>query len=210
VEDIQIMPPTSNDEIRAQMLFQNCFVHPSVMIRRECFADGKHMYRTSRAEDYDLWARLCSVGAVANIPEVLLEYRIHDKQLTQMQAGAIRQDAHDISRQYLERQLGVEFTTADREAYEVLVSDGGSGSADSAVLRLAKKLLRANHASGYCEQTVFESLICKKLIASARSGRLNSDATRLITLLPELGLRQWFTLRKKIRRARRQGGKHAG
>jgi glycosyltransferase involved in cell wall biosynthesis len=50
--------------------------HPSVMMRREAvLAVGK--YRPSVVEDIDLFLRLAEYGRIANLPEVLLRYRIH-------------------------------------------------------------------------------------------------------------------------------------
>jgi glycosyltransferase involved in cell wall biosynthesis len=50
--------------------------HPSVMMRRDAvLAVGK--YRPSVVEDIDLFLRLAEYGRIANLPEVLLRYRIH-------------------------------------------------------------------------------------------------------------------------------------
>lgn len=50
--------------------------HPSVMMRREAvLAVGK--YRPSVIEDIDLFLRLAEYGRIANLPDVLLQYRIH-------------------------------------------------------------------------------------------------------------------------------------
>ncbi len=52
--------------------------HPSIMMRREAVLKvGK--YRDLRLlEEVDLYLRLGEIGRLANLPEVLLEYRIHD------------------------------------------------------------------------------------------------------------------------------------
>ena len=59
-----------------------CFsrvVHPSVMMRREHIIEvGGYTVNelTSRAEDYDLWCKLCEKGyVIANIPQILFQYR---------------------------------------------------------------------------------------------------------------------------------------
>jgi glycosyltransferase involved in cell wall biosynthesis len=50
--------------------------HPSVMMRRDAvLAVGK--YRPFALEDVDLFLRLAERGRIVNLPEVLLQYRIH-------------------------------------------------------------------------------------------------------------------------------------
>jgi hypothetical protein len=76
--------PVSNAEILASIFFTCPFAHPSVMIKREALHDLKEIYREDykHSEDYDLWSRLVFVGNTKNIPESLLNYRIHDKQVS--------------------------------------------------------------------------------------------------------------------------------
>ncbi len=55
--------------------------HPSVMMRRDAvLAIGK--YRAFANEDTDLWLRLSEYGRIANMPEVLLDYRVHAGNVT--------------------------------------------------------------------------------------------------------------------------------
>lgn len=58
---------------------QSVLVHPSVMMRKESvMAVGGYSSNklTTRAEDYDLWCKLCEKGAViANTNHVLFQYR---------------------------------------------------------------------------------------------------------------------------------------
>ncbi len=57
--------------------------HPSTMIRREALRriDG-YDSTVHFCEDYDLWIRLSAVGRLANIDDVLLQYRVHIHSLT--------------------------------------------------------------------------------------------------------------------------------
>ncbi|MGC8803914.1 MAG: glycosyltransferase, partial [Bacteroidales bacterium] len=76
--------PTSDEAIRTVMLFHNPFVHPSVMIRKAVL-DRYHLWYDETllaAEDEDLWFRIAQHCKVANLPEVLLLYRIHSQQVS--------------------------------------------------------------------------------------------------------------------------------
>ena len=60
----------------------NPFTHGSVMMRRDrALAVGGYRGRIRYAEDYDLWLRLDGPGALANHPETLYRYRVHEQQI---------------------------------------------------------------------------------------------------------------------------------
>lgn len=70
--------PVGDDELRVRLLWNNPFVHSSVMFRRSAFdtAGGYRLDpREHYPEDYDLWSRLAKLGDVENLAEVLLTYR---------------------------------------------------------------------------------------------------------------------------------------
>lgn len=59
-------------------------VHPSIMMRRDSIiAAGGYRESIAHAEDYDLWLRLSETHAVSNMPDILLQYRIHPDQVSQ-------------------------------------------------------------------------------------------------------------------------------
>lgn len=70
--------PVDDAELRYLMLFNNPFVHSSVMLRRSAL-DQVGGYTTDPdrqpPEDFELWSRLARVGGIANLGEVLLAYR---------------------------------------------------------------------------------------------------------------------------------------
>lgn len=70
--------PEDDASIKFNLLFDNPFVHSSVMIRRSVFEKvGGYCEDKSRQppEDYELWSRVSREFKVANLPEVLLAYR---------------------------------------------------------------------------------------------------------------------------------------
>lgn len=70
--------PTENHEIQFDLLFDNPFVHSSVMFRRS-LVETIGGYSTDRSrqppEDYELWSRMARHCRAANLPELLLVYR---------------------------------------------------------------------------------------------------------------------------------------
>jgi hypothetical protein len=69
---------TAHGGIRRALAVTNCFVHGAVMFRREAaLAAGGDRDGAALVEDYDLWCRIAERGRVANLPEVLYEWRAH-------------------------------------------------------------------------------------------------------------------------------------
>lgn len=70
--------PTEHALLVFDLLFNNPFVHSSVMMRRDAvLALGGYTTDKDRQppEDYELWSRLARHGRVANLPERLVVYR---------------------------------------------------------------------------------------------------------------------------------------
>jgi glycosyltransferase involved in cell wall biosynthesis len=70
--------PTANEILQFDLLFNNPFVHSSVMIRKSAL-DRVGSYTTDPArqppEDYELWSRIARHYRLANLPERLTVYR---------------------------------------------------------------------------------------------------------------------------------------
>jgi glycosyltransferase involved in cell wall biosynthesis len=83
----EVRPPTGAIKIRNMLARTNPFVHSSVMMRT-ALARQAGGYRSAfrAAEDYDLWLRMAEAAGVAVLPEALVEYRIHDANLSDREA----------------------------------------------------------------------------------------------------------------------------
>lgn len=77
--------PLSHGAIQSYMLFDNPFVHPSVMLRREVIE--RHHLRYDAAycptDDYELWSRAVRLFPAVNLDRTVLRYRVHAASLTQ-------------------------------------------------------------------------------------------------------------------------------
>ncbi len=72
-----------DDEIRKCILQNNCFVHGSVMIRRNAMLDmGGYNDRFKYSHDYDLWLRIIERYRVGNLPEPLYCWRLSSTQIS--------------------------------------------------------------------------------------------------------------------------------
>ncbi|NJD34691.1 MAG: glycosyltransferase [Betaproteobacteria bacterium] len=71
--------------------------HPTCMMRRSTLlAIGGYREEFESIEDFDLWLRLAELGCLANLPEVLLKYRVHYTNVVFTQVDRQRQHADRI------------------------------------------------------------------------------------------------------------------
>ncbi|TGU70215.1 glycosyltransferase [Geomonas terrae] len=77
------MLQTENDKLQERLPKINQFCHASVMMRREAI-DKVGTYREffQYAQDYDLWLRIAESFAIANLPEMLVQYRVQDQAIS--------------------------------------------------------------------------------------------------------------------------------
>ncbi|MBR5130207.1 MAG: glycosyltransferase [Alphaproteobacteria bacterium] len=76
--------------------------HPTVMFRHDDFKKYDFKYNPEYpAEDYELWTRVISVLKVDNIQEVLLKYRVSEKQVTASKACRIASSNNKIQQKLL-------------------------------------------------------------------------------------------------------------
>jgi glycosyltransferase involved in cell wall biosynthesis len=67
------------------------FAHPTIIMRADFLKNHSISYNSSyvNAEDYKIWTDISHVGRMANLPNIVLKYRIHESQMSSR--GAIQQ-----------------------------------------------------------------------------------------------------------------------
>ena len=96
-----------DSQIKLGMLFSNQFAHPSVMLRAEVlkanFYDSEYLH----CEDYELWTRIQLTSKVANLPDYLISYRIHESNTSILNNHVMRQNVSRLLSRELDR-LGID------------------------------------------------------------------------------------------------------
>jgi len=69
--------PSSWDAITRKVLITTCFVHSSLVLRRDALLTTPYRSTLDGAEDLDLILRLCEKGKILNLNQVLMDYRMH-------------------------------------------------------------------------------------------------------------------------------------
>lgn len=148
--------PADNMTLQYALLFNNPFVHSSVMIRKEVFDRlGGYCTDTCRQppEDYELWSRVSREFEVSNIPEILLIYREVPKSMSRADVNPFLDNVVTIS--------------AENIAWMT-----GRSSADSSVRDLAAFVHGSKHfVSEYPELGELEKLLRVAAEEVCRRGR---------------------------------------
>jgi len=108
--------PSISDAIYARMLFNSAIANPSVMMRAVILKQHNLKYMTDRLygeEDYDLWSRALFVTHFANIPEVLLQYRIHSSSISRVNQQKLEEGVRTVVYPRLLSRLGIEYSESD-------------------------------------------------------------------------------------------------
>jgi hypothetical protein len=72
-----------NNAIKARLLVTNPILHPGVIARAEVLKKFNYDTTLTCTEDLELWTRMAMENQkMAILPECLLIYRLHDKQIT--------------------------------------------------------------------------------------------------------------------------------
>ncbi len=73
--------PCTSEEINVKLLFECAMVHPSVMMRKDLLDHYNLCYdeTLNHSYDWDLWQRASQHVKLANIPLVLIRYRLHQQ-----------------------------------------------------------------------------------------------------------------------------------
>ncbi len=117
--DFEIRHPLHDFQLRVEMIHYSPFAHPTTMMRKDVLDkhDLEYDINYIHAEDYELWRRFIQVSKVANLPEILLDYRAHDQQVSKKFINKQIESTSKIKELVL-AQFGIKTTDRDLEVHE--------------------------------------------------------------------------------------------
>jgi glycosyltransferase involved in cell wall biosynthesis len=144
-----LRPAVEPKQIHARLFFGGAMDHPSIMMRRAVLERHGLAYDDTfrHVEDFDLFIRLAELAKLANLPEVLLRTRAHDREVSVVH----RHEQLETEARLLVRQLRllIPGVTKDEEVFHVKVA---MRRLDASNLELAEQWLlhleRVNRESG--------------------------------------------------------------
>ena len=169
--------PVSAAAIKFHSLFGTPFAHPSVMMRAEFLKKNEIRYSEIPAQDYELWVRMLNCGAKgANIPEVLVRYRIspHSDSHVRGQRHALMAKAISTSQLILYTQKKRAFSRYLMDGFQAVAHSLVTGNrfdaafGDKKYVRSVRKLLSQVENSLGCTRSEMSDL-CKLINENEKS-----------------------------------------
>lgn len=155
--------PVDPDYIKSIMLFYGAISNPVAMLRRSVLEDNNFRYENTAAEDYELYVRISRVAKLANIPKVLLNYRLHSSNFGKVNRQIQNESANYIRLKQL-TELGIE-PTQDEKLIHCQVgfwefSDDKSFLIESDIW--FRKLIEANSLKKVFPEPMFSTVMVEK------------------------------------------------
>jgi glycosyltransferase involved in cell wall biosynthesis len=150
--------PADHEHIKIALLFYTPLAHPTVIMRRSFLEQHGLRYEEAfkHAEDYELWERCAHLFRLANIPEVLLLYRLHPASVGETRSDEQAERTRKVKVRQIGR-LGI-VPTEGELAIHCRVFFGPFGGIDfvNASESWLLKLIRANRSVRLHEPDLFE------------------------------------------------------
>jgi len=169
--------PSDHEDIRVALLFYCPLAHPALLFRRSLVDRGLVSYSEEfrHAEDYHLWSQLLQRVRAANLPDLVLQYRLHPRQVSS-QHGNPQYEASKRVRALLLEQAKVFPTAADVDLHESIVLErfGSDAAYMNSVAAWFEKVELANQNSKFWDQPALHRLLagkCKEIARRVGIGR---------------------------------------
>lgn len=157
-----------DEKIKGLLLFLNQFIHPSVLFRKSILEKNQIHYEANDfpAEDYALWIRLAPFVKMMNIPELLLNYRVHPNQISAASSERQKRKTNELSVGQLSAFFGHIPNEQEIKDHLLLLNQKDKINNSDDILRLflwASQLLEINRKACYYSDKSFNSCIHEKL-----------------------------------------------
>jgi glycosyltransferase involved in cell wall biosynthesis len=146
-------------DIRAYMLFSCPFVHPSVMMRASLFEDGlRYNEAFFPAEDYNFWFIISKKTKLANIPEILLNYRWHDMNISHVKQDIQMDKSNKVRHEIFEYSIGFKLSDEEKRIYDLIPYPANRNITYDNLYMLEKFLVKIQELNDIHKYYNFDSL----------------------------------------------------
>lgn len=101
IENDALTVPVGADKIKMTLLFENTFINSSVMYKTSVLKELGGYQDYAPAEDYELFVRMAEKYPVGNLEEILVKYRIHENNISELKVEVAKLKLKEIKRNQL-------------------------------------------------------------------------------------------------------------
>jgi glycosyltransferase involved in cell wall biosynthesis len=168
--------PEQWDVLRATLLFSTPLYQPTTMMRRDWLARSGCRYDPAfaHAEDYDFWERTSQLTRFDNIPQALVCYRLHLRQVSAVHRAAQLERSRAIRLRQLVA-LGLEPTSEEVAVHEDLAADtcGRTREQIEAGGQWLEGLREGNRAAGRYPEPAFTRVLALRWYRNCAEGAVH-------------------------------------
>jgi glycosyltransferase involved in cell wall biosynthesis len=166
IDKILVAHPERSEEIKLHLLGHCTLGHPTVMLRKSAIGSERYDEDYQAAEDYEFWVRLSKITKLYNIPESLLDYRMHDSNMTVLE-GTTQFLNSDKIRAVQLRELGMHHDMDNAKYCFFLFTDNYiktlSFKEFKKTIKFANNLEQNNSKKNIYSQDLLQKAISKRL-----------------------------------------------
>jgi glycosyltransferase involved in cell wall biosynthesis len=148
--------PADYEKIKCQFVWVTAIIHPTSIFRADFIKEKNIAYDSQyrHAEDYDLFTNLTMLGKVSNLPDILLRYRVHIKQVSVEQKEKQETKKAEIVIKYLKLSLNFEFEEIEVFIFKKALGFQFTFNKEEILLleKLYKKILAQNKKIKFFEE----------------------------------------------------------
>lgn len=155
----------NSEVLRCRMLIRPVFAHPGFMMRRELIEEGFFYDETFRtAQDYEFAVRAAGTHEIGMVPEILLHYRVHKKQISNTVNDNQVTNADRVRQKQL-GQLKITLSGEEQQVYHDWVYERKPQSFEEFLeaSALLQRFVTANEKTGIYDGRVLEKTL-KRLL----------------------------------------------
>lgn len=166
-----LSPPSEPEILKLTLLFKkNCIAHPTVLIRRKVLEEYSFQYNEedTYAEDYGLWLRLLGKVKLYNIRESLLNYRVHDSNISKVYRKPQQRMTCHLMLKFQHEYFGLRTENLEEPIYKLLCSQKLTSSELNQVLDyylnwfrigelFEKNIYTKNQVLGLCKKAILNT-----------------------------------------------------
>lgn len=157
--------PIEHDAIVTNLLYTCCICHPSTIWRLEKLDKIAFDENYAHAEDYHFWINCLEIGKIANIPQSLLNYRVHGDSVS-IKYSEIQKDNSLKIRRLLFGRMGLDVSVEQLVAFEAFCTSNWAYfdrlSKLSTMSMFIVVLVTSNQKSRLIDENYFETFLAEK------------------------------------------------